>query len=153
MDKVTEKEARHGKFEVFKLETGKSIKAKIRSMNDTEDWLDDADKVLALGVGANGRASQRAYNEALADCVFGYDPEIQEQRDELERQITPDKLYLSFESMRYRLDPFLSMKLKIDEQNMKEQEQINALVSNCSHEMLEKLTEVGLLAIEKQKEQ
>jgi hypothetical protein len=49
VEKVSEKETRHGKFEMFKLESGKSIKAKIRSMNDTEDWLDEAADVIALG--------------------------------------------------------------------------------------------------------
>lgn len=147
MGKVTEKEARHGTFELFRV-AGKSVKAKIRTMNDNEDWLDEAEKVIALGDACNGRASQRKYNEALVDCVFSYDESI--DRDEYEAQITAVEVYDAFETIRVSTDLFLSMKLKKDAENLKQLEQTRDVLSVMPQAMQEnvmKLMESGEVTI------
>ena len=129
---VSEKEARQGTFVLFKV-GGKYIKAKIRSLNDTEDWLDEAAKVEEMAAKCNGRESQREYNQALADCVFGYDEDL--PRADLEVQLTGEQLYEAFEMMRYRFNPFLSRKKKNDEKKSKDLEEGMAILGNLSPEM------------------
>ena len=134
MDEVTEREARHGKFVLFPKKDGrKAITVKIRTMNETEDWLDQAHEVEKMGANANGRESQRAYNEALADCVFSYDDSI--DRGELELLVTRDELFEGFRTLRYRLDPFLSMQKKRDDENLKQLETTRAVLSVMPPEM------------------
>ena len=126
---VSEKEARQGTFVLFKV-SGKAIKAKIRSMNDTEDWLDEAARVEELGANCNGRESQRKYNEALKDCVFSYDEEL--PRDELELQLTGADIFDAFEKLRVSTDPFLSRQSCEDKKRLLQLEESRLVLSAMS---------------------
>jgi hypothetical protein len=105
-------------------------------MNDTENWLDEAAEVEEMGANCNGRESQRKYNEALVDCVFSYDEDL--PRDELELQLTRDEIYAAFETMRYRLDPFLSREKSDEEKRYKQLEESRLVLSAMSPDMQEK---------------
>lgn len=108
---MTEKEARQGKIELFKIGGGKSIKVKIKTINQNEDWLDDAAKVddLYTQVGSatssvERRKSEREFTSALYDCVFSYDEEL--DRETLELQVTPQQMTDAFERLKEDLNPF-----------------------------------------------
>jgi hypothetical protein len=104
MTVITERDARHGMFLVFK---DPEMKVKIRSMNDTETWLDECEKIDEAWAAAEtgGRAEHKAYTKILYDCFLSYDGSI--DRDKIEGKVTAAQVVEAVRVMREEFDPFV----------------------------------------------
>ena len=112
--KQSEKEIRaNTPFELFKV-NNKSYKVAVLPINRADAWLaltlevDDLHTAAQLAEGGSRgeRLSARmAFNKALYECVFAYDPDAL-PREELEDHVSPAAMLDAFTVLRAFTDPF-----------------------------------------------
>jgi len=84
-------------------------------INKADEWYVRVDDVMraeqAIKSASNGDdiealiMARRQFRQAIADCVFGYDP-VALPREELESTISPAQMVDAFYLLRERTDPF-----------------------------------------------
>jgi hypothetical protein len=141
MTVITERDARHGKYLVFK---DPKLEVKIRSINATEDWLDEClkvDEALAdCEANPEDREKRKTYNHALYDCFFAYDPDI--NRADFEDKVTAAQIVEAFRVMREQFDPFVQTQKRKEKEREQQLTESLRVIEALPKEIADKLPEL-----------
>lgn len=141
MSVITERDARHGKFKIF---DDPEMTVNIRSINSTEEWLDECAKVDEAWEKASAeggtREDQKAYTKALYDTFFAYDESV--NREAIEDKVTAAQIVEAFRVMREEFDPFVQTQKKKQEERDRQLTESLRVIEHLPKEVIEKLPDI-----------